>query len=307
MQLFFPQELPESPQRWVNEEVAEKLDEVAMLLQERGGNPYRARAYRNAAATVRRLPRPISRLYAARGLPGLEELAGVGASIARSIQDLLLRGRLPLIEQLRGESDPVGLFSTVPGLGPKLAMRLHDELQLETLEDLEAAAHDGRLERLAGFGRRRVAAIRASLALRLARVRNLVQRPGRLEPPVAELLDIDREYREQTEAGKLRKIAPRRFNPSGEAWLPVFHTNKGPRHYSALFSNTPLAHRLGRTHDWVVISYESDGSRGQFTVVTAHQGPLRGRQVVRGREPECLEFYRLLASSAKTTRPIRNT
>lgn len=307
MQLHFSQELPRSSQPGVNEEVAEKLDEVAVLLQEQGGNPYRARAYRNAAVTVRQLPRPITRLYAARGLPGLEELAGIGESIARSIQELLLRGRLPLIDQLRVESNPVGLFSTVPGIGPKLAMRLHEELQLGTLEDLEAAAHDGRLALLPGFGSRRVATIRATLGQRLTRVRNLVRRPGRLEPPVAELLEIDREYRERSLAGKLRKIAPRRFNPSGEAWLPVFHISKGPRHYSALFSNTPLAHRLGRTHDWVVISCEGSGSREQFTVVTAHQGPLRGRRVVRGREPECLEFYRLLASSAKSTRPIRNS
>jgi DNA polymerase/3'-5' exonuclease PolX len=213
MQLFFSKELPDSPPPWVNEEVAEKLDEVAVLLQERGGNPYRARAYRYAAATVRRLSRPISRLYAAKGLSGLEELEGIGESIARSIQELLLHGRLPLIDRLRGESDPVGLLSTVPGIGPKLAVRLHDELHLGTLEDLEAAAHDGRLEGLPGFGKRRVAAIRASLGMRLARVRNRVQRPGPKEPPVAELLAIDREYRDQAQAGKLRKIAPRRFNP----------------------------------------------------------------------------------------------
>jgi hypothetical protein len=290
----------------VNEEVAEKLDEVAVLLQERGGNPYRARAYRNAAATVRHLPRPISRIYVAKGLPGLEELQGVGESIARSIQELLLHGRLPLIERLRSESNPVGLLATVPGIGPRLAARLHEELQLETLEDLEAAAHDGRLERLPGFGKRRVASIRASLGLRLARVRGQVQRPGRIEPPVAELLEIDAEYRRQSEAGKLRKIAPRRFNPTGEAWLPVFHTSRGARHYSALFSNTPLAHRLGRTHDWVVIYYEGGGSEGQFTVVTAHQGRLRGRRVVRGREGECLEYYRLLASSGGSARPARS-
>ena len=58
---------------------------------------------------------------------------------------------------------------------------------------------------------------------------------------------------------ELPLIAPRRFNPSGEAWLPILHTTRGARHYTALFSNTARAHRAGRTHDWVVI-YGDDGT-----------------------------------------------
>lgn len=69
------------------------------------------------------------------------------------------------------------------------------------------------------------------------------------EPPVAELLQIDQAYRQQAEAGTLRKIAPRRFNPSGEAWLPVLHVDKDDWSYTALFSKTALAHELGRTRD----------------------------------------------------------
>jgi hypothetical protein len=55
---------------------------------------------------------------------------------------------------------------------------------------------------------------------------------------LTELLDVDREYREKAAAGTLRLIAPRRFNPTGEAWLPVLHTRRGQRRYTALFSNT---------------------------------------------------------------------
>ena len=68
-----------------------------------------------------------------------------------------------------------------------------------------------------------------------------------VEPPVAELLDVDRAYRTAAAAGELRRIAPRRMNPEAEAWLPVLHTERGSRHYTVLFSNTPRAHRLGRT------------------------------------------------------------
>jgi hypothetical protein len=86
-------------------------------------------------------------------------------------------------------------------------------------------------------------------------------------------------------------IAPRRFNPRGDAWLPVLHTNRGERHYTALFSNTALAHRLGRTHDWVVLYSDGRRETRQATVVTAVMGPLRGRRVVRGRELECEVYY----------------
>jgi hypothetical protein len=72
-----------------------------------------------------------------------------------------------------------------------------------------------------------------------------------------ELLDIDREYREKAAAGKLRRIAPQRFNPSGEAWLPVLHSQRAERHYTVLFSNTARAHQMDMTGDWVVLYYDS--------------------------------------------------
>jgi hypothetical protein len=59
----------------------------------------------------------------------------------------------------------------------------------------------------------------------------------------------------------------------------------------ALFSNTALAHQLHRTHSWVIIYHDRDGTTGQHTVVTELHGPLQGRRVVRGRELECAEYY----------------
>ena len=93
-------------------------------------------------------------------------------------------------------------------------------------------------------------------------------------------------------ATTLPKIAPRRFNPDGKAWLPVLHTRFGPWHFTALFSNTALAHELHKTGDWVVL-YFADGSHRerQRTVVTETHGPLEGRRVVRGREAECADHY----------------
>ena len=284
----------------INVKVARLLEETASILEDQGGNPYRAQAYRNAAQTLLRLEKPVTEILEREGVEGLKELPAVGESIARFIRTAVETGRLPMLERLRGESEPELLLASVPGIGRKLAERLHRELSIDTLEDLETAAHDGRLARLAGFGAKRVAGIVDSLATRLGRVRRpaAIARGSGEEPPVAELLDVDREYREKAAEGTLRKIAPRRMNPSGEAWLPVLHTVRGPRHYTALYSNTPRAHQMGATRDWVVLYYDGGGGEQQCTVITSQLGRLRGLRIVRGRELECERYYRALRARA---------
>lgn len=270
----------------MNREIAARLEEAAWLLRDQGADPYRVNAYLRAAATVRRWPQSLDIVLRDRGLDGLEVLPGVGPSIARAIRELITRGRLPMLDRLRGAADSVAVLMTVPGIGPRLALRLHDDLGIQTLEALEAAAHDGRLEDVAGFGAKRLAGIRDSLAHRLGRVRASRERT-RNDVPIAELLDVDREYRNAAAAGTLRTIAPRRFNPAGEAWLPILHTRRGPRRYTALFSNTARAHRAAKTRDWVVLYVDGAGGERQYTVLTAARGPLRGRRIVAGREEEC--------------------
>jgi len=159
------------------------------------------------------------------------------------------------------------------------------------LEQLEAAAHDGRLKELLGLGEKRIAGIIDSLASRLGRVQIGRPRPDRKEPSVAEILDVDRDYREKAAAGQLRTIAPRRFNPNREAWLPILHTQRGQRHYTALFSNTARAHEMKKTKDWVVIYYDGRDGERQCTVITSQRGPLMGKKIVRGREDECEVYY----------------
>lgn len=280
-----------------NHEIASRLEEMAALLAEQGANPFRSRAYRRAASTIAELEQPVSALLEHGGDAALQELPGVGPSIARAIREIVLHGRMPMLDRLRGESDPVAVLMSVAGIGHALAERLHHELGIGTLEELEMAAHDGRLAALHGFGPRRIAAIRDMLGHRLARLRTPAARPAADEPPVAELLDVDREYRERAARGELRTIAPRRFNPRHEAWLPVMHAERGNRHYTALFSNTARAHQMGRTRDWVVL-YQDDGGGEdrQCTVITAERGPLAGRRIVRGREAECAEHYRILSA-----------
>jgi hypothetical protein len=212
---------------------------------------------------------------------------------------MVLTGFYPMLERLRGESDPARLLETVPGVGRRLARRLHDDLGIDTLEQLEVAAHVGSLAEVAGFGPKKVRGIQEALTTRLGRA----QRPGALprvtEPPVSELLDVDREYREKATSRRLRRIAPRRFNPRGKAWLPILHTQRGDRHYTALYSNTAQAHRLGKTSDWVVLYYDGAGGERQCTVVTETRGALDRQRVVRGRESECLALAAASPSSRK--------
>jgi DNA polymerase (family X) len=273
---------------WLNRQVAARLREAAVLLEQQGANPFRVQAYRRAAETVSGLEDDVGSLLEREGIEGLDALPGIGASLAAAIAQMVRTGRWAQLERLRGAVAPERLFQTIPGLGPELARRIHEHLDIDSLEALETAAHDGRLEAVPGIGPRRAAMLRAALAGRLARTRRA--RPDHaMEPAVEQLLDVDREYREKGARDALPKIAPRRFNPSGEAWLPILHTERGDWHFTALFSNTARAHELGRTRDWVVIYFSRDsGSEGQRTVVTESRGPLAGRRVIRGRERECM-------------------
>lgn len=272
---------------WDNQAIADKLRELADLLQQQDANPFRVNAYRRAAETVAGHAGDLAELAAREGTEGLDRLPAIGPSIARAIQEMLRTGRWMQLERVRGSLDPEQVFQSIPGIGPELARRIHEALEIETLAQLEMAAHDGRLEQVNGVGPRRARMIAAALGQMLQR------RPGRRRGPTSEpgvdvLLDVDREYREKSSRGKLRKIAPRRFNPEGEAWLPILHTQRGDWEFTALYSNTARAHELGRTDDWVVLYFHSDhGPEGQRTVVTETHGPLEGRRVVRGREAEC--------------------
>ena len=273
----------------LNRQIAERLREAAELLEQQQANPFRVSAYRRAAETVAGLTEDVATLLEREGVEGLDALPGIGPVLAQAIAQMVSTGRWAQLERLRGAVAPEQLFRSIPGLGPELARRIHEHLDVDTLEALEVAAHDGRLEQVPGIGPRRAAMLRAMLAGTLARTRP--DRRGRaIEPGVGLLLDVDREYREKADRGALPRIAPRRFNPSGEAWLPILHTERGDWRFTALFSNTARAHEIGRTQDWVVIYFHRDsGPEGQRTVVTETRGPLAGRRVVRGREAECLE------------------
>lgn len=288
-----------------NETIAAKLGEMADLLEQQQADGFRVAAYRRAARTLAELNRPVEQIVRKSGVAGLVELPGIGRGIGAAIVEMVTSGRWAQLDRLAGSLEPEQLFRTIPSIGPELAERIHDELHIETLEDLELAAHDGRLDQVPGIGSRRVAAIRAALSERLGR-RHVRMPAHSAPPPVAILLDVDREYREKAAAGTLRTIAPKRFNPKGEAWLPVLHTRRGDWQFTVLFSNTQKAHELGKTHDWVVVYFQSgSGPEAQRTLVTQARGSLAGRRVIRGREGECLAHYAAQTPSPGTKKKER--
>lgn len=277
----------------INQDIANNLLEIATLLQEQGASPFRVKAYRNAANTVAGLEQPIHKIVEHKGFDGLLDLPGIGEGIARSIYEYVAMGRMSRLDSLQGGRDPVALFEGIPGIGPKLAHRIIEQLHIDSLEALEVAAHNRRLESIPGFSAKKIEMIQAWLAQTLGRKRPQSEQQGPFtEPSVQLILQIDKRYRDKADVGELPTVAPRRFNPEGKAWLPVMHVTKDGWHFTALFSNTARAHELKHTNDWVVIYfYDDQHHESQHTVVTETHGFLTGQRVVRGRESECEDYY----------------
>lgn len=273
-----------------NEVIADKFEFVADILENRDANPYRVNAYRNAARTLRELDESVTDIYKEHGMPGLLELRGIGRSLARAIAEYVDTGKMSVLGQIGSRAHPVALIESLPGIGPELAQRIYDHLAIETLEELEIAARDGDLADVPGFGRKRLRGVIDALGGRLAS-RGRQRGEPRIRPPVEEILGVDREYREKAGRGVLSTIAPRRFNPNNESWLPILQTRRGNTFYTVLFSNTARAHELGKTCDWVVIYFETPEGNGQNTVVTQSAGRMAGQRVIRGRENECQNYY----------------
>ncbi len=147
-----------------NAEIARLLGEVADLLEISAGNPFKVRAYRNAARTVADHPDPLSELVKDEAFD-LTDLPGIGGSIAKEITALLETGTLPQRQQLVATIPP-GLLDLlrIPGLGPKRVKLFHDELKVNSVADLKQALAAGKIAKLGGFGPKLLEKIREGVA-----------------------------------------------------------------------------------------------------------------------------------------------
>ncbi|HYP68833.1 MAG TPA: DNA polymerase/3'-5' exonuclease PolX [Thiobacillaceae bacterium] len=134
-----------------NADIAAQFEELANLLEIQGANPFRIRAYHNAARTLAELGWDIrARLQAGEGLP---KLPGVGGDLAAKVEEIVSTGHLGLLDRMRREFPPaVTELLRVRGLGPRRVKMLYDHLDVQTVEQLYRAARDGRIRDLPGFG-----------------------------------------------------------------------------------------------------------------------------------------------------------
>jgi hypothetical protein len=295
--------------------IANVLEQVAVQLESQWAPARRIEAYRKAAQavrdhkqSVRTLTRKGDRLHAAR-------LLQLGISEIASIEEIAHTGHLRLLDRLEGRTAAADLFSQVSGVTKRLAVRLHAELGIDTLEELEVAAHDGRLAEFTGYAPRRLKQIQNGVARLLScsarrdsrcfqellqAGATVVQPPLATEPPaIGMLLRVDLEYREKARQNLLSRVRPSGHNPHGLRSLPVFHTEIDNWQFTALFETSEMQD-VGEER--VIIVYERDGFEGQRTVMT-DGGSGRVRRVVEGMEAECAEFDR----KRLAVRPLRGS
>ena len=134
-----------------NAEIAEMFDQTAELLEIKGDNPFRSRAYRNAARVIERLPKNIGSLLKAG--EDLSELPGIGKDLAGKIAAIIATRHFDVLDKLKRElPGDLGEIAALPGLGPKRVKLLYDRLHVRSLKDLQRAVKSGRLRQLRGFG-----------------------------------------------------------------------------------------------------------------------------------------------------------
>ncbi len=156
-----------------NPDIARLFDEVADLLEIQSQNPFRVRAYRNAARVVRDYPRPLGD-EVGRGVD-LTEIPGIGEDLAEKISTIVRTGDLPLHKELAAKL-PSGLLDLlrIPGLGPKRVKTLYSKLKVKSAADLEKALDTGKVRNLRGFGPKMEENVRAGLGAALHVERRLL-------------------------------------------------------------------------------------------------------------------------------------
>ena len=186
-------------------DVARILAEMGTLLEIQGENPFRCRAYHNAADALRGVGDLDKLVVEGR----LEELPGVGETIRAKVVELVTTGRLEAFERLRAETPP-GLVALlrVPGLGPKKIKGLHDAIRVESLADLREAAESGAIAGLKGFGAKTEAKILEGLRFVESSGNRILQSTaGRLVGPILDALRADPAVSRAEPCGELRRRA----------------------------------------------------------------------------------------------------
>ena len=137
-----------------NKEIAKILYEIGEYL-EMTEVAFKPRAYEKAAYSIENLEEEVSEIYKKGGLKAMEDIPGVGVSIAEKVEELIKTGRLKYYQKLK-KSFPVkiGELSAIEGVGPRVVFKLYKKLGIKTIRDLEKAARSGKIAQIAGFGKK---------------------------------------------------------------------------------------------------------------------------------------------------------
>jgi DNA polymerase (family 10) len=187
------------------ERVAAVLEEIGVLLELKGENPFKTRAYANAARALEMLAEPLDQLVAEDRLGSVK---GLGEALQQKIKELVTTGRLRYYEELKA-SVPAGMLEMlrVPGLGPKKVKTLHDRLGVGSVEQLEAVCRAGTVAELSGFGEKTQAKILAGIEfLRTYASRHLLSDAWSVAEPILARLREHSAVLQCSTAGSLRRF-----------------------------------------------------------------------------------------------------
>ncbi len=245
-----------------NKELADTFTLIGNLLEIKGEVIYKILAYRKAAETLVVYPRSVADTYKEGGQKGLKEIPGVGPAIAEKIEELLTTGKLEFLEKLKAEvPESLASLLQVPDLGPKKVKLFYDQLGIQTIEQLKAAAEGGQLAGLPGMGKKSEEKI-------LAGLESMARRSGRT--PLGDALPFAEEQmallrkvsgvKRVEAAGSLR----RRRDTVGDLDILVAAEDSEP--VMEAFTSQPLVARvLGRGPTKASVEY-NNGMRAQVWV-----------------------------------------
>jgi len=235
-----------------NTDFAKIFWETAELLELKGENPFKIRAYQKAARNIEGLSHNLEEVYKSGGLSALQEVPGIGESIAEHVEEIIQTGKFKKYERLLKEfpKDFIKLIE-IPGMGPKTAMLLHKKLGIDSAEKLEKAAQAGKLAKLPGFGEKKQQNILAGLELKKkVKGRFLLSEATQYAEALVSKLKKLKEVDQILPAGSLR----RQKETIGD--IDILVTSKKPEAVMNAFVKLPQVNRIlakGETKSSVVL------------------------------------------------------
>jgi DNA polymerase (family 10) len=288
--------------------VAEILVDIGLLLELKGENPFKTRAYGNAARTIENMPEPLDKVVAE---DRIAEVKGIGEGIGKKIKELVETGKLAYYEELKA-SIPPGLAEMleIPGVGPRKVKTLHEKLGIENIEQLGAACKSGKVAELAGFGEKTAQNILEGIERRrMYASKHLLTTAMRAAEPLLELLRQHPDVIRCSGAGSMRR------NKEIIGDVDLLASSKKPSEVIAFFCSQPAVIKVtakGETKASVILEgglqsdlrVVSDGEYPfalmYFTGNKEHNIVMRQRAIARGLR---LNEYGLFKSKEETRDP----